>query len=167
MLLGATATRHTEPGTEALIVQLILQHRYAEAYELLNHQPSDQTAVLYNTALCLHWSGNYQEALNRLEKIRLSPQVGNGNQPTADNNYKQIRHKQNQTDDYLQGMSELYVKSFPSSFQDAVIRLKTDCWLQLGNYPKVIAVATPIAYKKYKNIIEALTLADNAHDQSI
>ena len=167
MLLGATGPRYTEPGTEALIIQLILQRRYADAYELLNHQPSDQTTVLYNTALCLHWSGNYQEALNRLEKIRLSPQVSNRNQPSADNKYQQIRHKQNQTDDYLQGISELYVKNFPLLFQDAVIRLKTDCWLQLGNYPKMIAVATPIAYKKYKNITEALTLADNAHDQSI
>jgi tetratricopeptide (TPR) repeat protein len=167
MLLGTTVPRDTDPTTETLIIQLILQQRYAEAYDLLHRQPSAQTAALYNAAVCLHWSGNYQEALNRLEKIQFSPPMNTSNQPTADENYQRIRKQQNQTEDYLQGMSELYVKSFPVLTYDAIIRLKTDCWLQLGNYAKVIAIAKPIAHKGYQNITNALALAGNNDDTAI
>ena len=167
MLLGSTANNETSPDTELLVIRLLLQQRYAEAYELLYNQHSTQTSMLYNMALCLHWSGNYQEALSQLESIRLTPQVSNTNQLNANSHYKAIRSKQNQTDDHLQGISEAYSKSFPGLVHDAIVRLKTDCWLQLGNYAKVLAVATPIAHKGYKNITEALKLADTANDQRI
>ncbi|WP_345950011.1 hypothetical protein ABDD95_00870 [Mucilaginibacter sp. PAMB04274] len=166
MLLGTTAHHGTAEGTETFILQLLLQQRYAEAYELLVKQPV-QTAALYNTAICLHWSGDYQEALNRLEKIQLAPHMSSGNQLNTENICKQIRNKQNQTDDFLQGISEAYIKSFPALVHDAIIRLKTACWLQLGSYEKVIAIATPIAHKGYKNITDALKLADTAHDKRI
>ena len=167
MLLGTTATNNTASSTEALVIQLLLQKRYAEAYEVLINQQSPSTAALYNMALCLHWSGNYRGALSRLERIQLTPQVSNGNQLQTDSDYRQIKNKQNQTDDYLHGISEAYMKSFPALGHDAVVRLKTDCWLQLGNYAKVIAIATPIAHKGYKNIINALKLAAPPHDNRI
>lgn len=166
MLLGTTAPHNTAaPETEALIIQLLLQQRYAEAYELLDRQQPAQRAALYNMALCLHWSGNHREALSRLEKIQLARPVGNSAQLEADSDYKQIKSKQNETDDHLQGMSEAYINCFPALAQEAIVRLKTDCWLQLGNYAKVIAVATPIAHKGYRNITEALQLAGTAHDK--
>ncbi|WP_374950165.1 hypothetical protein [Mucilaginibacter sp.] len=168
MLLGSTANNNgNSKGTESLVLQLISQQRYAEVYELLNDQQTTSTASLYNMALCLHWSGNYQEALNRLDIIRLAPQLNNENKLNANHDYKQIRNKQNSTDDYLQGISEAYIKSFPGLVYDAVIRLKTDCWLQLGNHPKVRAIATPIAHKGYKNITDALELANTADDKRI
>lgn len=168
MLLGNTTHHDTSSGSaESLIIQLLLQQRYAEAYELLINQQPAQTTVLYNLALCLHWSGNYQEALSRLESIQLAPQLSNGNQLHADSAYKVIKSKQTQSDDYLQGISDAYVKSFPALVSDAIIRLKTDCWLQLGNYAKVIAIATPIAHKGYKNITDALEVANTANDKRI
>jgi tetratricopeptide (TPR) repeat protein len=167
MLLGTTANKTPLIGAEAFTIQLILQQRHAEAYELLLDQQTDQTAVLYNLALCLHWSGNYQEALKHLDQIQLTPQLNKGGQLQADNIYKQLRSKQDQTDDHLHGITEDYVKRFPASAYDAVIRLKTDCWLQLGNYTKVIALATPIAQKGYKNITDALKLAQTADDKRI
>jgi tetratricopeptide (TPR) repeat protein len=168
MLLGSTANNNGNfPGAESLIIQLILQQRYAEAYELLINQQPSPTSALYNMALCLHWSGNYQEALNRLESIKLVSQVSNENRLNTNTVYKEIKSKQNQTDDYLHGISEVYIKSFPASAHDAIIRLKTDCWLHLGNYTKVIAMATPIAHKGYKNISEALKVANTAHDKRI
>jgi hypothetical protein len=166
MLLGTTAHRESATGSESFILQLLLQHRYAEAYELLVNQPT-QTAALYNIAICLHWSGDYQEALNRLESIQLGPHMGSVNQVNTQSFHKPIRTRQNQTDDYLQGISEAYIKSFPALFHDAIIRLKTECWLKLGNYEKVVAVSTPIAHKGYKNITDALKLADTAHDTRI
>jgi hypothetical protein len=167
MLLGSTTNNNTSSDTELLILQLFLQQRYAEAYELLNNQQSTQTSVLYNKALCLHWSGNYQAALSQLDNIRLTSQLNTGNKLNANNNYEQIRSKQNETDDYLQGISEAYLKSFPASVHDAIVRLKTDCWLHLGNYANVVTVATPIAHKGYKNITDALKLADTANDKRI
>ncbi len=166
MLLGTTAN-NISPGTESLIIQLLLQQRYAEAYELLIGQQSAPTAALYNMALCLHWSGNYQEALSRLEKIQLAPQVSSANQLNTNSDYKGIKSKQNQTADYLQGITEVYIKNFPALVHDAIIRLKTDCWLQLGDYAKVMAIAQPIAHKNYKNITDALILADTAHGKRI
>ncbi|WP_158827414.1 tetratricopeptide repeat protein [Mucilaginibacter lacusdianchii] len=167
MLLGTSAHHNTSPDTESLIIQLLLQQRYAEAYELLIQQQPASTSALYNMALCLHWSGNYQEALSRLDKIQLAHHVTGGNKLNTTSDYKQIKDKQIQTNDYLQGISESYVKSFPALVHDAIVRLKTDCWLQLGNYAKVVAIATPIAHKNYKNITEALNLAATAHDQRI
>lgn len=167
MLLGTTANHDTFSGAESLTIQLLLQQRYAEAYELLSNQQPSPTAALYNMALCLHWSGNYQEALNRLERIQLAPNVSKGNQLNTDSNYQEIKSKQNQTDDHLHGISEVYIKNFPALVHDAIVRLKTDCWLQLGNYEKVITIATPIAHKGYKNITDALKLADAAHGKRI
>jgi hypothetical protein len=167
MLLGSTANSNNPSETEPMVIQLMLQQRYAEAYELLNNQQSTQTSVLYNKALCLHWSGNYQAALTQLDSIRLEPQLNNGSKLNADNGYKEIRSKQNETDDYLHGISEAYLKSFPALVHDAIVRLKTDCWLHLGKYANVVAVATPIAHKGYKNITEALKLADTANDKRI
>jgi len=78
-----------------------------------------------------------------------------------------IKSKQNQTNDYLQGISELYINYFPALVHDAIVRLKTDCLLVLGNYAKVVAIATPIAHKGYKNITDALKLANSANDKRI
>jgi len=64
-------------------------------------------------------------------------------------------------------MTEAYIKNFPELASDAIVRLKTDCWLQLGNYEKVIAVATPIAHKGYRNITDALLIANTSNDKRI
>lgn len=163
MLLGTTAQQNTSQDTEPLIIQLLIQQRYAEAYLLLTGQHrTSQNSAIYNTALCLHWSGNYEEALKRLDSIQLSPQAQSASPPT-DDLYQQISLKQKRTDDHLQAITEGYVKSFPGLFVDAVVRLKVDCWSQLGDHGKLIALATPIAHKKYQNITDALTKAQAAN----
>ena len=168
MLLGSTASQsNTIPDAESLIIQLILQQRYAEAYEILINQQSAQTSALYNMALCLRWSGNYEEALKKLESIQQTPQLSNGSKLHTDSHYQRIKSKQNQTEDYLQGISESYVKNFPAMVYDAIVRLKTNCWLNLSNYTKVIAVATPITHKGYKDITDALKIANTANDKGI
>jgi len=167
MLLGTTNKKDSFPVEESFIMQLLLQKRYAQVYELLMHQQSTQASSLYNMALCLHWSGNYEEALIRLENIRLATQMANHNKLTADSYLKTITIQQNQTDDYLLGMTEAYIKNFPELTSDAVVRLKTDCWLQLSNYEKVIAIATPIAHKGYRNITDALLIANTSNDKRI
>jgi hypothetical protein len=160
MLLGSTASSNTPPPTEEFIIQLLSQQRYAEVYALLSNQQLTQTSSLYNLALCLHWAGSYSEALNQLDSIKLAPQLNSRDQYQTDTTYKLIKSKQDLTSDYLQGITEAYLKTFPALVQDAIIRLKTDCWLQLGNYAKVIVIATPIVHKGYKDIADALKLAE-------
>lgn len=118
MLLGTKARHETAPVSESFILQLLVQYRYAEAYELLISQPTS-TSALFNIAICLHWSGDYQEALDRLESIQVVSQMSSRNQLNTTSIYKQIKNKQNQTDDYLQGISETYIKIFPDLFHDA------------------------------------------------
>ena len=165
MLLGSTANHGSPQDHEQIIIQLMLQDRYSEAYHLLSSEREMPTSSLYNLARCLHWSGNYQGALSKLESIRLSSQLTDGNDLNTDSDHSAMKQKQRQFHDHLHGISEAYVKLFPSLVHDAVIRLKTDCWLALENYPKVIAVATPIAHKGYKNITDALNLAKTANDK--
>jgi hypothetical protein len=167
MLLGTASKKDIPPPDELLIIQLMLQQRYAQVYELLMNQESKQPSALYNLALCLHWSGNYQAALSRLESIQLAINIGNNNKLNGNSDYNAITTKQNQTNDYLHGMSEPYIKSFPTLASDAIVRLKIDCWLKLGNYAKVIAIATPIANKGYQDITDALQLANTAYDKRI
>ncbi|RZJ73145.1 MAG: hypothetical protein EOO45_10395 [Flavobacterium sp.] len=167
MLLGNKPNNDAVPASESLVIQLMLQQRYAQAYELLLAQQSHQTSAVYNMALCLHWSGNFQEALTRLESIQTVQQMSSVNKVNAKSDLKEIINKQNLTDDYLHAMSDAYVKSFPSAASDAIVRLKTDCWLQLGNYAQVIAVAAPIAHKGYRNITEALQIANTKKDNGI
>jgi len=162
MLLGTTPAKNNPPDTEVLVIHLIMQNRYAQAYEMLTAQKAVSASGLYNTALCLHWGGSYHEALNRLESIRLSPQVNNSSRLEGNREYMQIRNKQNQTSDYLQGISETYIQAFPVLASDDIIRLKTDCWLQLEDYAKVIAIATPIASKGYSDITTALNIANTS-----
>jgi len=149
MLLGSTTNNQSQPNSQSLVIQLLLQKRYAEAYDCLIGQQPLQNAALYNMALCLHWAGNYESALSKLENIQLAPQLYNGNKLNGNGEYVEIRNKQNETNDYLHGLTEVYIKAFPSLAHDAVIRLKTDCWLKLRNYDKVRAIATPIASKGY------------------
>jgi|GEM_PF-2412573 len=162
MISPSPSDNESSQETELLIIQMMLQQRYKETYELLSTQKSTQSAALYNTALCLHWSENYQDALTRLDSIRLTLQINNFSQSIANSDYHGIIKKQNQTDDFLNGMSEAYIKHFPVLAHDAVVRLKVDCWLKLGNFPKVIAIATPIAHKGYRDITDALKLADTS-----
>lgn len=168
MLLGSVPNNvNNSVDVETLILQLIVQQRYAEVYELLMHQQSPSTSELYNTALCLHWVGNFQGALSQLERIQLKPEVKMTNPLNAYAHYKVIKNKQNQTADYLHGISQAYVQTFPSHVHDAIVRLKIDCWLQLGDYAKVIIAAMPMAHKGYKNITDALNLANKDNDKQL
>ena len=165
MLLGNPTGNDPSPDSEPLVTSLMLQQRYAEAYELLVDKQPAQSSTLYNLALCLYWIGSYQAALNKLDLIHLAPNLGNGNRLNSDAVYQEIKNKQNLSDDHLYGISECYIHTFPASFQDAIIRLKIDCWSKIGDHSKVIAIAAAVAHKGYKNISDALRLAQTANDK--
>lgn len=164
MLLGSTNTGQQYANEEAFIIQLLGQKRYAEAYVLLQREAPNEPSTQYNIALCHYWAANYQEALTSLDKAQ-SAMVntsikGESNIPNSQL-YNLIRQQQNQLDDHLHAISKNYVVMFTSLTRDTIIRLKTDCWLQLGDFSNVIKTATPIAHKNYSNIINALKLAQN------
>ncbi|EHQ24857.1 hypothetical protein [Mucilaginibacter paludis] len=163
MLLGSTDTRQQQHhNEEALIIQLLSQSRYAEAYLLLQNEPPNIPSTQYNLALCHYWAGNYREALICLDKARVALPTGNKH-PYALNNqfYTAILRQQNKLDDHRQAITKGYVSLFSVWVHDSIIRLQTDCWLQLGDFSKVIEVAAPIAHKNYQNVADALQKAKN------
>ncbi|QXV65648.1 hypothetical protein FPZ42_14300 [Mucilaginibacter achroorhodeus] len=162
MLLGSNTT---SPGVNHVlrtdfIVQLISQSKYAEAYQLLKAEPTDKPTTHYNLALCFYWTGNYREALIYLDKAQMFLPAGTiRSKQLIDEFYKNLRDKQNQLNDHQTAITDQYLHAFPEMVADGIIRLKTDCWLQLKEFAIVVETATPIAYKQYRNITEALTTA--------
>ncbi|WDF53937.1 hypothetical protein [Mucilaginibacter sp. KACC 22063] len=162
MLLGSNqAFKNTPIKSETeLIAQLIGQSRFSEAYLLLKSEASDKTETQYNLALCYYWIANYREALICLDKAHLFMPVNHSKtNPVNDSFYKALREKQNDLDDHLLPITHKHVELTYPMVADGIVRLKTDCWLKLGEYQKVIDIATPIAYKGFKNINEAISIA--------
>ncbi|MBS7567049.1 tetratricopeptide repeat protein [Mucilaginibacter sp. Bleaf8] len=160
MLLGSTHTRQPYGDEELFINHLITQSRYAEAYILLQKESPDEPATQYNLALCHYWAGNFREALVCLDKAQVTLPAVSGNAAT-DQFYTAIRKRQNQLDNHLQAITKKYIACFGVLTREAIVRLRTDCWLQLADFSKVIEVATPLANKNYKNISDALQIAKN------
>ncbi len=162
MLLGADNNLNKTRGNseEELICQMINTRCFADAYLLLQAEPPDLPATQYNLALCYYSAAYYKEALASAEKARVLLPVFQS-KPNRDNDvwYKTMRDNQNQLDDYKQALSARGIDLLPIQVADAIVRLKTDCWLQLKDYARVIETATPIAYKNYLNITEALNVA--------
>jgi len=162
MLLGSTHTRQQYESEEALIVLLLIQNRYAEAYALLQKESPNEPSTQYNIALCHYRASNYQQALINLDKAQsVLPVIKGPSNNHSDQFYKDMREQQTQLNDHLQALTQKYISNFDVLTRDAIVRLKTDCWLNLGEYAKVVELATPIAHKNYKNVAEALEIAKN------
>jgi tetratricopeptide (TPR) repeat protein len=162
MLLGANS--HSEPtvakSREMTIFHLLGQQRFAEAYQLLKMEAPDLLPTQYNMALCHHWAGDHQEALLCLERAqRLMTWITDRPSETTDSLLKTIKAKQAKLNDHLQPVIQEYAEVNCTMIADGITRLSTDCWLALGQYYKVIETATPIAYKGYKNIADAMEIA--------
>jgi tetratricopeptide (TPR) repeat protein len=162
MLLGSADPRQQYPNEETFIIQLFAQNRFAEAYVLLKKESPNDPAAQFNLALCYFRSRHYAEALACLDKAQSLLTVANqNNNLQADQFHTTLSKLQNQQNDHLQGITKKYITLFADEAKDAIIRLKTDCWLQLGNFSKVIEVAKPLAHKNYLNIANALSMAEN------
>lgn len=166
MLLGANNTHQQQNSEEAIIVQLINQGRYTEAYGLLLKEPPGTAVTQFNMALCLYWVQNYSAALQCLDKAAMALQsMANASAQPPDAAYQSIINKQNQTNDHLLAVDKKYLLLFGNRFRDAIVRFKTDCWLQLNEWSRVIETATPVQHKKYGNITHALQTAQNKLSQ--
>ena len=161
MLLASADTHQQFAAEETFIIQLLAQSRYAEAYILLKQESPNQPATQYNLALCYYQNQYYREAIACLDKTLAILPLSDRANINTDQFYNAIRQQQNQHDDHLLGVTKKYISFFGDTFRDTITRLKTDCWLQLGDYAKVIETATPIAHKSYKNIAKALSIAKN------
>ncbi|MBE9585132.1 hypothetical protein IM792_11785 [Mucilaginibacter sp. JRF] len=168
MLLGSTQTNTATNTDEVLITHLLTQGRYAEAYALLKRAPTNEASTWYNLALCCYWLNNYRQTIMCLDHAQAQlPVTNNRGVQHTDELHKALSDKQNQTNDHLQSISKKYVAQFTGEVHDAIVRLKTDCWLLLGEYARVIELASPIAYKNYRNVNDALQIAKNKlnHDK--
>lgn len=162
MLLGSTDPHSSYQTEENFICQLISENRIAEAYTLLKRESANLPATQFNLALCFYWVENYKEAIACLDRAFAQLPAGMDNSNfNADQNDNAIRNRQNQTDSHRLPLTQKYISLFNAMVRDAIIRLKTDCWLQLGDFAKVIETAAPLTHKNYRNINEALQLAKN------
>lgn len=167
MLLGANNNLSKTRGNseEELICRLIDTRCFADAYLLLQAEPPDLPATQFNLALCYYSAEYYKEALASAEKARvLLPVFQSKPNQANDVWYKTMRDNQNQLNNYKQALTARHIELLPVRVADAIVRLKTDCWLQLKDYARVIETATPIAYKNYLNITEALNVARKTAD---
>jgi len=162
MLLNSNQVEinRTYKSEDTFIAGLIGQSRYTEAYRLLKNEAADKTETQYNLALCFYWIGCYREALMSLDRAqRFMPVTAGKTNPAADNFYKALREKQNQLNDHHCPITQKHVEMTPQLVTDGIMRLKTDCWLQLEEYGEVINIATPMIYKNYSNVTSALAAA--------
>ncbi|MVN91933.1 hypothetical protein [Mucilaginibacter aquatilis] len=166
MLLGANNSQIQQQSQEDFIVRLIDKGRFSEAYQLLKTEPDHITSTHFNTALCLFGSKNYKDALISLDRALATLQNKPSLHHQTDANYQSIVNAQNQTDDHLIAVDTKYVSLFTERFKDAVVRLKTDCWLELGEWNRVVETASHIQFKKYRNIDNALQIAHNILDNN-
>ncbi len=161
MLLGTSNNNTHQQRSEAEFIAILIgQNRYAEAYVLLKAESVELVTTQYNLALCHYFAGNYREALLCLDKAQmlLQPDTPKTNLH-IDGFYKAIRERQNQVDDHHRPIIQRHVALTAHDVADGIIRLKTDCWLQLGDYARVIDTAARLAYKNYANITAALSTA--------
>lgn len=163
MLLGSNPQSQTAESQETLIVQLLGQQRYAEAYLLLKQEPVDGPAKQFNLALCYYQLQNYTETIICLDKAMAAmPPVKIKPNHQHESVYQALYQQQSQTDNYKQPVSQLYIRLFSEVMHDAIIRLKTDCWLALQQYAKVIDTSAPVVHKNYHNITRAVITAQKA-----
>jgi tetratricopeptide (TPR) repeat protein len=162
VLLGSNHTRQQYESEEVLVALLLTQNRYAEAYLLLQNESPNEPSTQYNMALCHYYACDYQQAIVNLDKAQsVFPVVKGLTNNHTDQFYYNMRQQQNQQDDHLHAITKKYIANFHVLTREAIVRLKTDCWLHLGEYAKVIELATPVEHKNYKNIAEALKIAKN------
>lgn len=161
MLLASTHKTSTQKTEDVFIAHLLDQDRFAEAYQLIKKENADLPATQYNLALCYCQVGDYREALMCLDKAQMLLATGNlKTNAEIDSLYKALSAHQNRLDTHKRAVTHQYIALYGILFNDAITRLKIDCWLQLEDYARVIDTATPIAYKNYHNISEALAIAN-------
>lgn len=163
MLLGNTGNLRKQADSKEniqLIILLISQKRYAEAYELLDSSAENITN-LYNKALCCYATEQPDIAVSLLDKClsRLSQPLRENRLP-EDIIIQNIRTFQFLTNDHLKAITEEYVRNFQEQTFDNLLRMKVDCYFKLNKWSEVIATASKLIRKnKYDNVIRALTVA--------
>ncbi len=164
MLLGNNSPNRPDTAPKTVdddwIVQLISAGRYAEVYQLLAKEPSRKVSSSYNLALCLFFANKYEQALYRLDEaltmLRPAPEMA----PMEDELYNAILKVQNVTESYRVGVTEKYVLRFPGMMKNNILRLKVDAYLALERWNKIIEMATLLKSKNYRNVEEALRVAE-------
>ncbi len=163
MLLGNNTPNRqdtTPQVNEDWVVQLISNGQYAEAYLLLSKETSRKISSLYNLALCSYFAGKYEQTIYRLDEALSTFRPAPDSNPVEDDLYNAIVRVQNATDAYQTGITEKYVQRFPGITKDNILRLKIDAYLALERWNKVIETAALLKNKNYRNVEEALHVAE-------
>ena len=160
MLLGnqpKTNTHNPLEQHDEWIVQLLSNNQYVEAYRLLKSEPPQKISTLFNLAICLFFTKDYESCLRNLDEIstKLQPDLTDDFY-INDNLYKKLENIQYADNSYLQGITDKYVQYFPQIAKKNVLRIKIDCYRVLCKWNKVIELAAPLKGFNYQNVEDAL-----------
>lgn len=166
MLLGKDSFNHkTIIVNQDFIVRLIALGKYTEAYQLLITltQTKKEVCNLFNLALCYYYGEIYQQTIYTLDEVLSLLMITPRNQALlpVDKDCKILLSKQNQSECYQSGITDEYFSYFPEIVKDSILRIKVDCYLHLQQWDRVLEVGNTIRNKGYKNVNNAILLAES------
>lgn len=123
--------------------------RIAEAYLCFLESDQNQSAVLYNIALCFYMSGNCEKALLYLDNALRSLSVFSAKTAAVP---VELERYEAQNDGYKAAMMMDDPKFYPERCRISMLRLKADLLYAMGNMQELKRILPVLSDGDYKNI---------------
>lgn len=123
--------------------------RIAEAYLYFLESDQNQSAVLYNMAVCFYMSENYEKALSYLDgALRFLPTLPVKTVAVP----QELERYEAQNDGYKAAMMMNATKLYPERCRISMLRLKADILFAMGNTEELKKILSALSGGNYKNI---------------
>lgn len=123
--------------------------RIAEAYLYFLESDQNQSAVLYNIAVCFYMSGNYEKALSYLDSaLRFLPHLSSKTVTVPE----EFERYEAQNDGYKAAMMMNAPELYPEGCRISMLRLKADILYEMGNTQELKRILPALSGRNYKNI---------------
>lgn len=123
--------------------------RIAEAYLYFLESDQNQSAVLYNIAVCFYMSGNYEKALSYLDSaLRFLPNLSSKTVTVPE----ELERYEAQNDGYKTAMMINAPELYPERCRISMLRLKADILYEMGNTQELKRILPALSGRNYKNI---------------
>lgn len=123
--------------------------RVAEAYLYFHEADQNQSAVLYNIAVCFCVSENYEKALLYLNNaLRFLPVLSSKTITVPE----ELKRYEAQNDGYKAAMMMNAPELYPESCRISMLRLKADILYAMGDIQELKKILPTLSGGNYKNI---------------
>ena len=123
--------------------------RIAEAYLYFLESDQNQSAVLYNIAMCFYMSGNAEKALHYLDSALRSLPVLPSKTFTVP---EELERYEAQNDGYKAAMMMDAPEVYPERCRISMLRLKADLLYAMGNTQELKRILPALSGRNYNNI---------------